>query len=136
MTEETLDGETVEKAAETLGEIANGTDDHSETAYQDAMEKGLNLHQKAVAQKYAGEGVVEVDSSRRPNFADQLAANARLPKTFVVDGVEFVVKTSHGTDSESADHEWFWRDDGFDFQFYAQSDGPDEIVIWEVEDGE
>lgn len=121
------------RALENLDEMVNGDMDYSRERYEEAMEPGLTDDQQAVAQRYVGEGRVEVDSQRIPTLADKLAAGAKIPWTFVLDGVEFVVKTSGGMGSSVCDSEWWWHEDGYDFTFYKRSDGGSEIKIEVVE---
>lgn len=128
-----VQGDDIVRAVGTLTAAASGDAEVDDRAYEEAMEPGLNEHQRAVAERYAGEGRIEVDSSRTPRAVDKLAAGAKLPWTFVVDGVEFVKKTSYGFGSSTADSEWRWSDDGFHFHYYKFTDRPNEIRIEEVE---
>lgn len=120
----------LKKATETIFRINNGNDTHSELAYKDAMKKGLNKYQRDIVKKYVGKGSIKVDSYRTPNFIEQLSQNSRMPITFVIDNVEFVVKTSYSTDSDIANRQYFWNDDGYHFQFYTHDDFC-EVVIRE-----
>lgn len=118
-----IDENTVKDAVDTIIQIQNGNDTHSEVAYKDAMKKGLNKHQKEVVKKYVDkDSSIKVDSYRAPNFLKQLAENTRMPITFVLDNVEFVVKTSRSTTSDIANRQYFWNDDGYHFQFYTHDD--------------
>lgn len=127
------DSTDIERAVDNLFAIVEGDQEVSKKAYEEAMEAGLDDFQKSVAARYAGEGRVEVDSQRIPTLADKIAANAKIPWTFVLDGVEFVVKTKMGSGSSVADSEWWWSEEGYKFTFYKRSDGGSEVSIQEVD---
>ena len=124
---------TVADALGNLVDLVEGDGEYDDAAYEKAMELGLRDEQKAVAEQYAGEGPVEVDESRIPTLGDKLAANAKIPKSLVLDGTQFVVKTSAGAGSSRADSEWTWFEDGFKFTFLKHDEKPCAVSIREVE---
>lgn len=133
MTDETISGETVIDAVENLTKIMNGEIDGKSEAVEEAKAKGLNQHQRAVAAKYAGEGEITVDDSTTPNFGEKLAAGVELPWTFVIDGVQFVKKTSTGAGNNPS--EWWWTEEGFRFYYYKYDDRENKVAIREIDSG-
>jgi len=120
-------------ALDGLVDLVEADGEYSRETYEEAMELGLRDHQRAVAEKYVGEGRIEVDDSRIPTLADKLAAGAKIPWSFVLDGVEFIVKTSAGSGSSRADSEWTWFEDGYRFTFLKHDEKACEVVVREVE---
>lgn len=130
----TIDGKTLVDAVGNLVGIVEGDREIETDAYDEATGLGLNRHQIAVARNYAGDGRVDVHGSDTPCLAEKLAAGTKLPWTFVLDGVEFVVKCKYGAQKNSNTTEWFWREDGYRFNYYKHDHKTNEIRIEEVED--
>ncbi|PCR88653.1 hypothetical protein [Natrinema ejinorense] len=133
MSTETIDGPTLGSALENLFAVVDGDAEIDTTEYDRAMEPGLTDAQREVAAEYAGAGRVEVESSTVPNLGQKLAAGKKLPWTFTLDGVRFVMKTSTGMGSSVADSEWRWGDGDYWFTFYRHTDDrTDEVSIREA----
>jgi hypothetical protein len=130
--DETIDGETVRDALINVQKAIDGELDPSSDAVEEAKEPGLNRNQRAVAERYCGEGRVTVDDSTTPNFAEKLASGVELPWTFVLDGVQFIKKASTGSGSNPS--KWRWREDGFQFRYFKYDDRENEVLIQSVAD--
>jgi hypothetical protein len=119
---------TLEDVLGGLVEVAEGDDWEPSEAVAEAKEPGLNPTQQATAEAYLDEDFVPVDDSRTPTLAEKLAAGAELPWTFVLDGVQFVVKGELG--EQKGDHSrWSWSEDGFHFTYLKYDDGANEVHI-------
>jgi len=94
-------------------------------AYDEITEKGLTPEQHSVAEKYAGDGRIQLTGVRSkedrnatvPRLIDKLAEGKKLPWMFTLDGVRFAVKTSVGSGGNSHS-KWHWQEDGYKFVFY------------------
>lgn len=129
---DTLDGKTVAEAVGNLAAIIEGDMEMDSEVIEEAKELGLNDKQRRVAERFAGEGRMEVHDSTIPNLAEKLAAGAELPWTFVLDRVEFVMKACGGM-GKSGGSEWVWTEDGYRFRFFRWDDQRDEIEISHVD---
>lgn len=127
----TATGREILEAVANIEDVMNG--DYDKEAYEEAKELGLTETQKAVAERYAGEGRVEVEDSRIPTLMDKLQAKAKIPWTFVLGHVEFVIKANSGM-GKSNGSEWFWQEDGYRFTFYKyDAERTNEVRIEEVD---
>lgn len=131
MSTETIDGETLGDALENLFAVVYDDAEPETAEYDRAMQPGLTDEQRAVAGRYVGDGRFDVDESTVPNFGQKLAAGKKIPWTFTIDGVRFVMKTSIGSASSVADSEWWWSEDGYHFTFYRHRGRTDEVSIRE-----
>ncbi|WP_226043341.1 hypothetical protein [Natrinema sp. DC36] len=129
---ETIEGDTLGHALANLFAVVDGDAEPGTEEYDRAMEPGLTDAQREIAAKHAGEDRFEVDESTVPNLGQKLAAGKKLPWTFTIDGVRFVMKTSTGSGSSVADSKWWWTDGGYRFTFYRYSGGTDEVSIREA----
>lgn len=108
------------EAIEGLQDIIDGNEGEPSKAIEEAKEPGLNDNQLAVVKKYEGGDFVKVDDSTTPNLAEKLAAGAELPWTFVLDGVQFVVKASLGDGGDPS--RWAWNEEGFHITYLKYDD--------------
>jgi len=129
---ESLTGEEVVQVVENMQAVMDGEMDISTEAVEEAKELGLNPNQKAVAEQYAGEGNVTVHDSTTPNIAEKLLAGAELPWTFVLDGVQFVMKAPSGAGGNPS--EWWWTESGYAFTYYKYDERENKVRIEEVDD--
>jgi len=125
-----VDAETLSDALNTVQELIDGKDTHSTEEYDKAVEKGLTNKQTHVVEQYAGSKIVEVDSSSVPTNAEKLAANKMIPITFVLDGVEFTVKTRYSISDNKAKREYSWSEDNYSFYYYTYDNKADEVKIF------
>jgi len=107
-------------ALEGLQDIINGEVGDPSEAIKEAKEPGLNRHQLAVVETYAGGEFIEVDDSTTPNIMEKLAAGAELPWTFVLDGVQFVKKASIGSGNNPS--RWTWNEEGYRMTYLKYDD--------------
>lgn len=116
---------TLQEAVQNLVDVVEG--DAEVDDMQRYREIGLDAAQKQIADKYAGEGRIQVDDAHIPTGLEKLAAKAKIPWSFELDGVGFVVKTSTGAGRNPS--EWWWREDGYRFTFYKYDSGDHEVKI-------
>lgn len=119
------EGMTIMAAIKNIQE--NGYNDEE---YEILMEKGLTKSQKQVVEKYIGEGRIHVDDSDIPKFIDKIMAGKRIPWSFKLDGIWFIVKADHGVGSHPHS-EWSWFEDDYKIRFFrAQRDNCVDGVIF------
>lgn len=109
-------------ALEGLQDIINDEAGDPSQAIEEAKEPGLNPNQLSVVEKYEGGDFIEVEDSTTPNLMEKLAVGAELPWTFVLDSVQFVVKTGVGEGGDPS--RWSWWEEGY-YCTYLKYDDPD-----------
>lgn len=124
-----------------MGLIARAQEEGLDTdEYERVMERGLTEEQQEVVSDEVELGqrihlYEEDDEVCVPTALDKLEAGKKIPWSFKLHGVRFIVKAKHGM-KQGGHSVWEWREDGYKFIFRnpTREDYAYSITIYDGDD--